>query len=412
MKSAAELKKRANEIATTVVTVLSGIVITGATFGTGGLAFAPQVGIALGKALAAGLLKGALKKALEGDKFNVVDTVSSITLDLMVTSVMAAGIAAPTGPNALAEASAGFKGKKDAASIFQNAAMKFAINTAVREAISTATTRAMDADPKKLGLDQEALIRLRGWVEDFALNMATIEANQHTAHDTQAGKDTTKLIAGAVKPVTGELLRPMDDKMKAERRKLGKPTVAEAEVTTSSGVTKSQLGAGQKKLQPGTNELLVRARAAANDLARHLATYGAQVPAEVRTRAQAAIQDCRQETDRVRTQLAMGNTPDITALAAARDRAEDADADIMTTVLTAINVPTHEPPAPLPEFPSVPTHEPGALPEFPAVPTHDPGAAMTVFPSVPTHEPGALPAFPAVPTHDPSARQAAPPLLA
>ncbi|HET9626546.1 MAG TPA: hypothetical protein VFP84_34525 [Kofleriaceae bacterium] len=446
MKSAAALKKRANEIATTVVTVLSGIVITGATFGTGGLAFAPQVGIALAKAFAAGVLKGALKKALEGDKFNAVDTISSITMDLMVTSIMSAGIAAPTGPNALAEASAGFKGKKDAASLFQNAAMKWAINTGVREAITTATTRAMDADPKKLGLDQEAMVRLRAWVEDFALTMATTDANRHTAGYSQAEKDTTKLIPGAVKPVTAELTRPVDDKVKAERRVLGKPTVAESDLGTASGVTRSQLAQGKQalkpspgprpvaesesahgvtasalvaqhqqlnvtdgprpvaesvsahgvtasalvaqhqqlnvtdgprpaaepvsahgvtasalqhghqQLQPGTHEQIVRARAVANDLARNLATYGAQVPAGLRAQCQMALNACRLQIDQVQTALAMGHPPAVAQLRAVYDRADDANTDLMVTVLSAIRVPTH---TPVPAMPSVPQTEPG-----------------------------------------------------
>ena len=249
MKSAQALKKRANEIATTVVTILSAVAITGATFGTGGLAFAPQVGIALAKALAAGVLKAGLKRALEGDKFNAVDTISSITMDLMVTSLMTTGIGGPDGVNALAEASAGLKGKKDTASLFANAGMKWAINTAVREAITTLSAAAMDADPKKLTLDQEAMTRLRAWVEDFALTMAVTDANTHTAGQSQVEKDTTKLIGGVVKPVTAELARPMDDKLKAERRVLGKPTVAKADLTGAAGITAKQLEHGRDQLK-------------------------------------------------------------------------------------------------------------------------------------------------------------------
>jgi hypothetical protein len=249
MKSAQALKKRANEIATTVVTILSGIAITGATFGTGGLAFAPQVGIALGKALAAGVLKGALKRALDGDKFNVVDTISSITLDLMVTSVMTAGIGAPTGVTEHAEVAAGLKGKKDAASLFADAGLKWAVNTGVREAISTTTTAMMDPDPKKLTLGQEAMVRLRAWVEDFALTMASTEAGRHNHDQTQAQKDTTKLIPGAVKPVTAELTRPIDDKVKAERRVIGKPMAIKTDPLPAAGVTAEQLTEGKDQLR-------------------------------------------------------------------------------------------------------------------------------------------------------------------
>ncbi|HWO18416.1 MAG TPA: hypothetical protein VNO30_06555 [Kofleriaceae bacterium] len=248
MKAAQAVKKRANEIATTVVTILSAITITGATFGTGGLAFAPQIGIALAKALAAGTLRAGLKRALEGDKFNAVETISSITMDLMVTSLMTAGLGGPTGLNAHAEAAAGLKGKKDASSLFASAGMKWAINTAVREAITTASAAAMDADPKKLQLDQEAMIRLRAWVEDFALTMAVTDANRQATGQSQVEKDTIKLIPGVVKPVTAELSRPYDDKLKAERRVLGKSTVADGNAA-ASGITAQQLVHGRNQLR-------------------------------------------------------------------------------------------------------------------------------------------------------------------
>jgi hypothetical protein len=454
MKAAQALKKRANEIATTVVAVLSAVAITGATFGTGGLAFAPQVGIALAKALAAGVLKAGLKRALEGDKFNAVDTISSITMDLMVTSVMVAGLGGPTGLNAQAEASAGLKGKKDAASLFANAGMKWAINTAVREAISTLSAAAMDADPKKLTLDQEAMVRLRAWVESFALTMAVTDANRHTAGQSQAEKDTTKLIGGVVSPVIGELTRPMDDKMKAERRKLGKSTVAEADLagpsgitakqlahgreqlnknsvhgvtstelanrhrhlretegprpaapatsahgvtsaelaeghdqlkvtdgprpaapaTSAHGVTSAELAEGHDQLRPTTSangvpladlfqgreqlqpamaaharEEVTTARALADELARNLAAHGGQIPAALRTRSQAVLAAYRTRIDQTQVTLADAQATReqrqraTAQLRVMHDRAEDANHDLLVTVLSSLEVPTHNP---------------------------------------------------------------------
>lgn len=249
MKAAQAVKKRANEIATTVVTILSAVAITGATFGTGGLAFAPQVGIALAKALAAGTLRAGLKRALEGDKFNAVETISSITMDLMVASVMSAGLGGPAGLNAIAEESAGLKGKKDAGSLFASAGMKWAINTAVREAITTASAAVMDADPKKLQFDQEVAIRLRAWVEDFALAMAVTDANRQATGSSQVEKDTIKLIPGVVKPITAEIGRPFDDKLKAERRKMGKATVGKGDEAAASGITAEQLTHGRDQLR-------------------------------------------------------------------------------------------------------------------------------------------------------------------
>jgi hypothetical protein len=92
------------------------------------------------------------------------------------------------------------------------------------------------------------MVRLRAWVESFALTMAVTDANRHTAGQSQVEKDTTKLIGGVVSPAIGELTRPMDDKMKAERRKLGKSTVAGAELAGPSGITAKQLAHGREQL--------------------------------------------------------------------------------------------------------------------------------------------------------------------
>jgi hypothetical protein len=248
MKAAQKVKERANQIATTVVGILITIAITGATIGTGTLAtLGPQVGMALAKAAAAGTLRAALKRALEGDRFNAVDTITGITMDLMVASVLSAGLGGTNGLNALAEDSAGLKGKKDSASVFSTAMMKWAINTAVREAITTTAANAMDADPSKITLDQTALIKLRAWVEDFALAMAVTEARGNTSdpHNQYA----TALIPGIVKPITAELGRPIDDRLKAERGVRGKATVADADVVTPQGVSAEQLQVGREQLR-------------------------------------------------------------------------------------------------------------------------------------------------------------------
>ncbi|MGM0576529.1 MAG: hypothetical protein ACQEXJ_12440 [Myxococcota bacterium] len=152
--------------------------VTAATFG-GSAPIWASILMAMGLAMGSGVVKGMVDKALLGDRFNARARIGEVAVDTLM-----AGIGAGVGGAHLAATSAmGIANSGDLLEIFASSSLKFAMNKAAGESVTTAVNRATRVEPAQAGLGEEAVQKLYAWIRDFATEVGGGMAKQAALQD-------------------------------------------------------------------------------------------------------------------------------------------------------------------------------------------------------------------------------------